>query len=177
MSLVPDILSHEAFEKAFFSVLGAVISGASTVVGWLGRSILSWWTDRRQTALAVRVVQDLVTGTPSLWSSADIAGKVVTQLSAPFRITNTTDHPVFIARIEIGFWRKVVPRPHVVVWDPDEETVRDRPVPPKSTRDVMIQFALDGPTHWRGVKTIRLFITDSLGNERHVKATFWPRDA
>ena len=31
MSIVPDLLSHEAFEKVVFSVLGALISGFSGV--------------------------------------------------------------------------------------------------------------------------------------------------
>ena len=173
MSLVPDLLSQEAFEKAFFSVLGAAISGAGGAVGWFGHAILRWWTDRRQTALAVRVVQDLITGAPNLWSRASVGGKVFMQLSGHFRITNATDHPVFLSRIETGFWRNPVSQPRVVTYDPEDEIIRDRPVPPKSTADVMISFELDRPRNWQGRKTIRLFITDSLGHERHVRASFW----
>lgn len=176
MNLVPDLLSHEAFEKAFFSVLGAVISGASGVVGWFGHAIVRWWTDRRQTALAVRVVQDFITGAPNQWARVDEGSSRFIRLSGHFRITNTTDQPVFIARIEMGLWRTPVSRPHVIVFDPKDEVVRDRPVPPKSTRDVSITFDLHR-MNWQGTRTLRLFITDSLGNERHVRCTFWARDA
>ena len=173
MNIVPDFLSHDAVENAFFSVLGALITGASGIIGWFGHAITQWWQDRRQTALSVRIVQDLVSGVPNLWSLADV-GSTTMQLIGHFRITNTTEHPVFIAKIKTGFQRLPVTRSHVVVIEPQEEVVRDNPIPPKSTRDVQIKFELDPARKWSGPKSLCLFITDSLGSERYIKATFWP---
>ena len=119
MNIVPDFLSHDAVEKAFFSVLGALITGASGIIGWFGHAITQWWQDRRQTALSVRIVQDLVSGVPNLWSLADV-GSTTMQLIGHFRITNTTEHPVFIAKIETGYWRHPVTQPRVVVIEPEQ---------------------------------------------------------
>lgn len=177
MSIVPDLLSHEAFEKVVFSVLGALISGFSGVIGWFGHVITQWWLHCRRTASSVMFVQDLVSGTPNLWSRTQVKHREIMQLSAHFRITNSTDHPVFVTRIAMGFWRRPVAHPRVIVLNPNDEVITDNPVPPQSTRDATISFELDPPRNWSGSNDLNLFLTDSLGNERRVKATFWPHDA
>ena len=77
----------------------------------------------------------------------------------------------------MGFWRRPVAHPRVIVLNPNDEVITDNPVPPQSTRDATISFELDPPRNWSGSNDLNLFLTDSLGNERRVKATFWPHDA
>ncbi len=177
MSIVPDLISHEAVEKAFFSILGAVISGLSGIVGWFGHVITQWWLTRRRTALSVRFVQDLVSGVPNLWSRTQVGGRTIMQLSAHFRITNSTEHPVFVTQVATGFWRRPVVHPRVTIINPEEEVIRDNPIPPNSTRDATLAFELDPPRRWSGRHHLYLHITDSLGNERRVRTTFWSLDA
>ena len=177
MNIVPDLLSHEAFEKVVFSVLGALISGFSGVIGWFGHVISQWWLNRRRAASSVMFIQDLVSGIPNLWSRTRVGQREIMQLSAHFRITNCTDHPVFVTRITTGFWRRPVVHPRVIVISSNEEVITANPVPPQSTRDATISFELDPPRRWSGSNDLKLFVTDSLGNERRVKAIFWPHDA
>lgn len=163
MGIVPNLLSHE-------SVLNAGISGVSGLIGWLAR----WWQDRRRITLSVRIVQNLISCSPSCWVSNKVGDRTIMQLTGHFRITNTTDHPVSILKIETGFWiwKRSVTQPRVIIDDPLDEVTRDRPVPPKTTRDAVIYFELNPPRNWSGTKNMRLSITDSLDNERNVKVTF-----
>jgi hypothetical protein len=142
----------------------------------MARSLARWIREKGTARKAVIIVQDFVrVGSESIWHTVPVNNGNIMHFVGHFRATSTTDRRLTFTKIDFKHPRQSRIA-HVRVLNlsiPDS----DAKIPPRTSVDIRLEFALDPAPGWTGEQHLELCLTDNVGVTRKVKAVFRPLPA